>query len=161
MNVGLYRVDYSRGGAVPREHRLEPGVRYAQTQDGVNVAFGSIGSGPALVLLPIVPFGFFQLEWQIPEYRAVFEALARHLQLVQYDARGTGLSQRDAYDFSMAAMLRDLDAVVRRAELERFALFGLFNGSPIALAYAAEHPDRVTHLVLWGAFARGQLGQAD
>jgi DNA-binding CsgD family transcriptional regulator/pimeloyl-ACP methyl ester carboxylesterase len=113
------------------------------------------------VLLPTVPFGFFQLEWQIPEYHAVFEALARQLQLVQYDARGTGLSQRDARDFSLPAMLRDLDAVVRRAALEHVALCGLFNGAPIALAYAAEHPERVSHVVLWGASARGHLGQAD
>jgi DNA-binding CsgD family transcriptional regulator/pimeloyl-ACP methyl ester carboxylesterase len=58
-------------------------------------------------------------------------------------------------------MLRDLEAVVRRAELDRVALFGLFNGAPIALAYAAAHPERTSHLVLWAAFARGQLGQAD
>jgi len=109
----------------------------------------------------MVPFGFFQFEWQIPEYRAVFEGLARYVELVQYDARGNGLSERNATDFSMAAMLRDLDAVVRRANLEHFALFGLFNGAPIALAYAAAHPERVTHLVLWAAFARGQLGQSD
>jgi pimeloyl-ACP methyl ester carboxylesterase/DNA-binding CsgD family transcriptional regulator len=113
------------------------------------------------VLLPMVPFSFFQFEWQIPEYRSAFEALAEHMQLVQYDARGNGLSERDVADFSMAAMLRDLDAVVRRANLDHFALFGLFNGSPIALAYAAQHPERVSQVVLWAAFARGQFGQAD
>ncbi|HLZ30000.1 MAG TPA: alpha/beta fold hydrolase [Chloroflexota bacterium] len=143
------------------EQPLEPRVRYAQTLDGVNIAFASVGSGPPLVLLPMVPFGFFQFEWQIPEYRAVFEGLARHVELVQYDARGSGLSERTATDFSMAGMLGDLDAVVRRANLEQFALFGLFNGAPIALAYAAAHPERVTRLVLWAAFARGQLGQSD
>jgi pimeloyl-ACP methyl ester carboxylesterase len=109
----------------------------------------------------MVPFSFFQFEWQIPEYRAVFEALAEHMQLVQYDARGNGLSERDVADFSMAAMLRDLDAVVRRANLDQFALFGLFDGSPLALAYTAQHPERVSQLVLWAAFARGRLGQAD
>jgi pimeloyl-ACP methyl ester carboxylesterase/DNA-binding CsgD family transcriptional regulator len=140
---------------------MEPRLRYARTDDGVDIAFGTVGSGPALVLLPMTPFSFFQVEWQVPEYRAVFEALAQELQLVQYDARGTGLSQRDVTDFTMSAMLRDLRAVVHRASLERFALFGLFNGSPIAVAYAAEHPECVSHLVLWGAFARGHLGQAD
>ena len=120
-----------------------------------------VGSGPPLVLLPMVPFSFFQFEWQIPEYRAVFEALSEHMQLVQFDARGNGLSERDVSDFSMAAMLRDLEAVVRRANLDQFALFGLFNGSPVALAYTAQHPERVSQLVLWAAFARGRLGQAD
>ena len=141
--------------------RLEPRVRYAETDDGVSIAFTSIGSGPPLVLLPTVPFGFFELEWEIPEYRAFFEALAGKVQLVQYDARGNGLSQRDANDFSVDALLRDLDAVVQRLHLDRFALFGLFNGSAVALAYAAQHPASVSHLVLWSAFARGQLGQAD
>jgi len=61
----------------------------------------------------------------------------------------------------MATMLRDVDAVVRRANLDQFAIFGLFNGSPIAPAYTAQHPDRVSHLVLWAAFARGRFGQAD
>jgi DNA-binding CsgD family transcriptional regulator len=62
-----------------------------------------VGSGPALVLLPTIPFGYFQLEWEIPEYRTVFENLARHIQLVQYDARGNGLSQRDVPDVSFDA----------------------------------------------------------
>src|SRR5437763_15949046 len=95
--------------------RLEPRVRYAETDDGVSIAFTVVGAGRPLVLLPTVPFGFFELEWEIPEYRAFFEALASNIQLVQYDARGNGLSERDANDYSLQAMLRDLEAVVRRA----------------------------------------------
>jgi pimeloyl-ACP methyl ester carboxylesterase len=91
------------------------------------------------VLLPTIPFGYFQAEWEIPEYRTVFEALARHVQLVQYDARGNGLSQRDVRDVSFDVMMRDLNAVVRRANLQRFALFGLFGGSPLALKAARRH----------------------
>jgi DNA-binding CsgD family transcriptional regulator/pimeloyl-ACP methyl ester carboxylesterase len=140
---------------------VEPRVRYAQTDDGVSIAFGSVGSGPPLVLLPTIPFAYFQLEWEIPEYRTVFEALAQYVQLVQYDARGSGLSQREVRDVSFEAMLRDLEAVVRRANLERFALLGLFGGAPIALGYAAHHPEQVSHLVLWAAFADGQVAQGD
>lgn len=141
--------------------RVEPRVRYAQTEDGISIAFGSVGSGPPLVLLPTLPFSYFQLEWKIPEYESVFEALAQHVQLVQYDARGTGLSQRDVLDVSLDAMLRDLQAVVRSANLERFALLGMFGGAPIALGYAADHPEHVSHLVLWAAFADGRLAQGD
>jgi DNA-binding CsgD family transcriptional regulator/pimeloyl-ACP methyl ester carboxylesterase len=97
----------------------------------------------------------------IPEYRTLFEALAQHVQLVQYDARGTGLSQRELADVSLDAMLRDLHAVVRAANLERFALLGMFGGAPIALGYAAHHPKHVSHLVLWAAFADGRIAQGD
>jgi DNA-binding CsgD family transcriptional regulator/pimeloyl-ACP methyl ester carboxylesterase len=114
-----------------------------------------------VVLLPTIPFGYFQLEWEIPEYRTVFEALTRHVQLVQYDSRGNGLSQRDVGDVSFDAMLRDLRAVVRRANLERFTLLGLFAGCPIALGYAAQYPQQVSHLVLWSAYARGRVAMGE
>jgi len=140
---------------------VEPRIRYAQTEDGISIAFGSVGSGPPLVLLPTIPFSYFQLEWKIPEYQTVFEALAEHVQLVQYDARGTGLSQREVVDVSLDAMLQDLQAVVRYANLERFALLGMFGGAPIALGYAAQHPEHVSHLVLWAAFADGRIAQGD
>ncbi len=76
--------------------------------------------------------------------------------MIRYDARGSGSSDRDAVDFSLEAQLRDLETVVDRLELERFALAGHFSGSQIAIAYAARHPERVSHLVLRDPFASGK-----
>jgi class 3 adenylate cyclase len=74
--------------------------------------------------------------------------------LVRYDSRGCGLSDRDVTDYSLDAHLLDLEAVVDRLGLERFALFAPVNAGPPAIAYAARHPQRVSHLLLWAAYAR-------
>ena len=74
--------------------------------------------------------------------------------LVRYDGRGTGLSQREVSDYSLDAWVLDLEAVVDRLGLERFALYGPSGSGPVAIAYAARHPERVQHLILWAAWAR-------
>jgi pimeloyl-ACP methyl ester carboxylesterase len=75
--------------------------------------------------------------------------------VVRYDARGTGHSDRDATDLSLEAHLRDLEAVVERLALEKFALLGFYLTGPAAIVYAARHPDRVTHLILHHSLASG------
>jgi len=139
---------------------LEPHVFYARTTDDVTIAYAVVGAGPTLVLLPGVPFSNFFEEWRIPILRGVYERLAVRLQVVQYDGRGTGHSQRDVSDLSLDAMLRDLDAVVGQAGIERFALLGFYNSCTHAIAYAALHPERVTRLVLFGGSSRGWLAMS-
>src|SRR5204862_1892168 len=75
----------------------------------------------------------------------------------RYDARGCGLSDRNPAEISPEAWVKDLEAVVDAAKLERFALLGISQGGPIATTYAVRHPERVSHLVLYGAFPRGRL----
>jgi len=139
---------------------MEPHVFYARTTDDVTIAYAVVGAGPTLVLLPGVPFSNFLEEWRIPILRGVYERLAVRLQIVQYDGRGTGHSQRDVSDLSLDAMLRDLDAVVGQAGIERFALLGFYNSCTHAIAYAALHPSRVTRLVLFGGSSRGWLAMS-
>jgi pimeloyl-ACP methyl ester carboxylesterase/DNA-binding CsgD family transcriptional regulator len=83
--------------------------------------------------------------------------LSQGRQLIHFDQRGCGLSDWNAADMSFAAWVRDLEAVVDAAGPSRFALFGISQGGAVAIAYAAAHPERVSHLVLCGAFARGRL----
>ena len=139
---------------------MEPHVFYAGTTDAVTIAYTVVGAGPTLVLLPGVPFSNFLEEWRIPILRGVYERLAVRLQIVQYDGRGTGHSQRDVSDLSLEAMLRDLDAVVGQAGIERFALLGFYNSCTHAIAYAALHPERVSCLVLFGGSSRGWLAMS-
>jgi class 3 adenylate cyclase len=134
---------------------MEPRIQYAQTADGVSIAFWTLGEGMPLVHIPNFPFSHIQMEWQMPEWRRWYERLAEKRMLVRYDWRGTGLSDRDVTDFSLAALVLDLEAVVDRLGLERFALFGLLNSGPVAIAYAARRPEKVSHLVLWCSYARG------
>ena len=117
-----------------------------------------MGDGPPLIHLPGFPFSNLAGEWRIPAAREAFERLARDVRLIQYDGRGTGHSQRDVTDFSLDAMLGDLDAVVGAAGLAaaQVSLLGFYASVPTAIAYAARHWDRVSHLVLFGGSAVGQ-----
>ncbi|MEE8346485.1 MAG: adenylate/guanylate cyclase domain-containing protein [Dehalococcoidia bacterium] len=131
----------------------EPRVQYAQTEDGVSIAYSTLGEGPTLVYMPAIPFSHMQLEWQTPEMRSWYERLAQKRRLVRFDSRGTGLSEHNL-DVSLDGLVLDLEAVVGRLRLERFALFGVVHSGPVAIAYAARHPRQVSHLILWCSWAR-------
>jgi class 3 adenylate cyclase len=125
-----------------------PPVQYARTSDGVSIAFTTVGSGPPLII-PTPGNGHVQLDWEnLPaEY---FRGLAKGHTVVRFDRRGTGMSQRDAIDFSDEAGFREVEAITERLGMERFAVFGNLPGAaPLPLSLAAAWPDRVTHLVLW------------
>ena len=93
-------------------------------------------------------------EWQNRGNRTYYEKLAESHTIIRYDGRGAGLSGRDVSDYSQEAKHRDLDAVVEALRLERFALLGFGHIGSAAAAYAALHPDRVPHLILWHSYAR-------
>ena len=123
---------------------MEPRVRYAITADGVSIAFWTLGEGTTLVYMTGGPWGHIEL-WDIPECRRCYERLAQERLLVRYDVRGTRYSERDVSDHSLDALVADAEAVIARLGLDRFAMFG---------AFAARHPERVSHLVLWCLWAR-------
>jgi len=133
---------------------MEPRIQYAKTKDGVSIAFWTLGEGMPLVHMPRHPFSHIELEWQFPEIRRWYERVAQKRMLVRYDGRGTGLSDRDVSDNSLDALMLDLEAVVDRLDLEPFPLLGLHRLGPVAIAYAARHPERVSRLLLWCTHAR-------
>jgi pimeloyl-ACP methyl ester carboxylesterase len=110
----------------------------ATTTDGVTIAWTASGSGPALVLLPGVPFSNVDGEWRIPVLQRAFEALGQTVQLIQYDGRGTGRSQRDVTDLSLEAYLRDLEAVVEAAHVQQVVLLGFYHSVTHAIAWVTE-----------------------
>ena len=124
----------------------EPQVQYAKTSDGVNIAFASMGEGPPLISLRTPGTSHVQRDWAM--YPGAFQPLTRTFRFIWYDSRGTGLSDRDEIDFSMEAMVRDLEAVIERTDLRSFAVFASVNAVPMAVTYAAGFPDRVSHLIL-------------
>jgi DNA-binding NarL/FixJ family response regulator len=133
----------------------EPPVRYVQTHDGVSIAYQVCGVGPPLVVMPSCPLSHLQLEWQLPAFRRWWEEMATIATVIRYDCRGSGLSDRSRADFSLAAQLQDLAAVVDGLGLARFALAAPVAAGPTGLVYTASYPARVSHLVLWCAYARG------
>jgi pimeloyl-ACP methyl ester carboxylesterase/DNA-binding CsgD family transcriptional regulator len=132
----------------------EPQIRYCTTEDRVGIAFYTLGEGPALVHMPPFPLGHLQLDWRNASNREYNERLAAGRTFVRYDGRGAGLSDRDVSDYSGAAKLRDANAVVNQLGLETFALLGFGHSAPAAIEYAATYPERVSHLILWHAYAR-------
>jgi DNA-binding CsgD family transcriptional regulator/pimeloyl-ACP methyl ester carboxylesterase len=133
----------------------QPQIQYATASDGVRVAFWSLGDGPALLHMSPMPVSNIQKEWEFSPQREFFEDLASSLQLVRYDCRGAGLSDRDVSDFSLEAHSRDILAVTDRLRLDRFGLLGFGHSGGVAINFAARHPERVSHLVLWCAYPRG------
>src|SRR3712207_9367115 len=88
-----------------------------------------------------------------------YERLAQKRMLVRYDVRGTGWSEREVSDHSLDALVADVEAVVDRLGLDRFAMFGAFDAGPVAIAYAARHPGRVSRFIPWCSWA-GKIGRA-
>jgi pimeloyl-ACP methyl ester carboxylesterase/DNA-binding CsgD family transcriptional regulator len=134
---------------------MPPSIRYASTDDGVQIAFATLGEGAPVLCLPPFPFSHVEAGWDLDGQRRWYEGLARGTHIALFDARGTGLSDRERAEFTLDAMTRDLEAVAGRLGWEQFALCGLFNGAPVAIAYAARHPEAVTDLILWGGYAKG------
>ena len=127
-------------------------IGFCRMVDGGRIAYAVTGCGPPLVLAaPWVTH--LELDWETPAYRAFLEALGHHRTVVRYDRYGCGLSDRDRTDFSLEADVRALAAVVDHLDLGFFALMGRSAGGPTAIAYAAHHPARVSHLILYGTRA--------
>ena len=139
---------------VPRSNKARQEIRYCTTSDGVRLAYATSGNGPPLVKASNW-LTHLDFEWGSPIWRHWYTALSSRHRLVRYDERGNGMSERDAPDVSFDTWVRDLETVVDAAGLDRFPLLGISRGGPIAIAYAVKHPERVTQLVLYGAFAAG------
>jgi pimeloyl-ACP methyl ester carboxylesterase len=133
---------------------MEQQIRFCTTSDGACLAYSTVGEGAALVVPPAW-ITHLELSWQDPYYRTVVEKLARYHMVVAYDKRGAGLSDRKRTDFSLDSELHDLETVIDHLKLQRLALLGSSCGGLAAAAYAAKYPHRVTHLILYGTYARG------
>jgi len=131
-----------------------PHIQYVRTSDGVNIAYYAIGSGPPLIVMSPRMVTNIQDEWEIPSLQAIIRGSAPAFTYVRYDLRGCGLSDRDVGEFSLPAMMRDLEAVANQTAPGSFALFAAGSSVPVAVAYAAAYPERVSHLVMW-AVLRG------
>ncbi len=130
---------------------MELKIQYAKRSDGAKTAYGTMGSGPVLIVPP--PW-FTHLEfWQSEQSKPFAERLAANHTLVLYDKHGCGLSDRDRTAFTLEDDLTDLRAVVSALALHEFSLLGYSGGGAISMSYALEKPDHVKRLVLFGTFA--------
>ena len=129
-------------------------IRFCTAADDVRLAYATVGEGPPLVKAANW-LTHVQYEWQSPVWRHWLREFSRAHTLVRYDERGCGLSDWRVDDLSFEAWVRDLETVVDALELERFPLLGISQGGPVSVAYAVRHPERVSHLILYGSYAVG------
>ena len=134
--------------------QLKQEISFCRAPDGVRLAWARVGHGPPLVKAANW-LNHLEYDWQSPVWHHVLEGLARHYTLIRYDARGNGLSDWEVGELSLEAWVSDLETVVDAAGVARFPLLGISQGCAVSIAYAVRHPDRVSHLVLYGGFALG------
>jgi class 3 adenylate cyclase/pimeloyl-ACP methyl ester carboxylesterase len=133
----------------------EPRIQYTKTSDGVNIAYATAGEGRCVIAVP-PPVSHAQRVCEM--FPELFQGLAQRFRAIWYDSRGFGLSDRSALDFSMAAMVRDLEAVANRAGGAKFVLWAVaYDAASIAISYAARRPNNVSHLIL----VDGRAGHSD
>jgi pimeloyl-ACP methyl ester carboxylesterase/DNA-binding winged helix-turn-helix (wHTH) protein len=136
-------------GPLPRQE-----IRFCVTGDGVRLAWASVGSGYPLVKAANW-LNHLDFEWESPIWKHWIAQLTQYHRLIRYDERGNGLSDWDVRDMSPELWVRDLETVVDSARVDRFALLGISQGGAVAISYAVRHPERVSHLILHGAYSQG------
>lgn len=132
---------------------LQQRVQFCTTSDGVQIAYSVLGEGGYPLLFIPGWVSHLELDLEVPSARERIEHLARDFTLIRFDKRGTGLSDRGVTDFSLEPRLLDVDAVMGKLSLDRYAVHGMSEGGPLAIAHAARHADRVSHLILQGTYA--------
>lgn len=148
------------GSRVLAAANLKQNIRYCKAHDGVRLAYATVGDGPPL-LKSAHWLGHLEYDWEFPILRHFLLGLAKNRTLIRYDARGNGLSDWDVREMSLDAWVSDMETVADSAGLDRFPLVGFSQGCAVSIAYAARHPERVSHLVLYGGFAAGQNKRPD
>ena len=135
-------------------------IRFCTAADGVGIAYATVGEGRPLVKAPNW-LTHLEFEWSSSVWREHWVELAKDYQFVRFDQRGCGLSDWTAEDQSLSAWVGDLESVVDAAGLDRFALIGLSQGGATAIEYTVRHPEKVSHLVLYGAYSEGWALRGD
>ena len=133
---------------------LKQEIRYCKAPDGVRLAYATVGNGPPM-LRSAHWLGHLEYDWELPLARPFLRGLAKDYTLIRYDARGNGLSDWDVHELSLDAWVSDMETVADAAGLGRFPLLGVSQGCAVSIAYAVRHPERVSHLILYGGFAVG------
>ena len=127
---------------------MEQEIRFCTSADGTRIAYTYRGEGPPL--LCITTWSVVSIERGFPA-----EAMAHGRRVVLFDHRGTGSPERDVEEISVEAQALDLAAVADELQLDHFDLWGDYDSSPVAITYAANHPERISRLILSGCYSHG------
>jgi len=131
-------------------------IGFCTAADGTRIAYAVVGEGPVLVKAPNW-LTHLEFEWQSPVWRHWWVELAKHHQVIRFDQRGSGLSDWNVEDTSFASWVSDMEAVVDCIGIDQFAVLGISQGGAVAIEYTAHHPEKVSRLILYGAYSRGRM----
>ena len=130
-----------------------PTTHYVKSDD-VHIAYQVVGDGPLDVLLVPGFVSHIEAVWQGPASSAFLRRLASFSRLILFDKRGTGMSDRGSQIFTLEQRMHDVRAILDEVGSERAALFGISEGGPMSLLYAATYPERTSALILYGSYAK-------
>ena len=130
-------------------------VRYLLSDDGISIAYADVGTGYPLVFAGSW-MTHLEKDWESPSTRHFLTHLSKSFRLIRYDQRGNGMSDWDNVDISFEKMVDDLERVIDCYDYEKVAIFGASQAASISIAYLLRHPERVSHLILHGGYARGR-----
>jgi class 3 adenylate cyclase len=130
-----------------------PLTRYAVSGD-VNIAYQTMGDGPIDIFIVPGIVSHVEFSHELPGYTASLRRLAKFARVVTFDKRGQGLSDRISGSPSLEQRIDDVRAIMDDIGSRQAVLVGFSEGSPMSALFAATHPDRVSHLVLAGGFAK-------
>jgi class 3 adenylate cyclase/pimeloyl-ACP methyl ester carboxylesterase len=152
--VRVYRLLID-SGTFAASDTIDQHIQFCTTVDGVRIAYSLVGHGP-FVVFPPGWVSHLQVQWEHPSTRGYLEKGTHNHTFLFYDKHGCGLSERNRTEFTLESEVRPLEAVVDHLKIKRLALFGFSQGGPIAIAYAIKYPRRVSHLILFDSYARGE-----
>lgn len=136
-------------------------IRYVRTTDGVQLAWAEAGTGPVMIKAANW-LTHLEYEWESPVWRHWIRFFSDSFRFVRYDERGCGMTDCRLGDLSLESWVEDLEEVVAASDPQGpFTLLGISQGGPICVAYAVRHPERVSQLILYGAYARGAFRRGD
>jgi len=142
-------------GAAPKSPAVAQQIRFLKSPDGTSLAYAVSGQGMPLVKAANW-LSHLEFDHQSPVWLHWWRELSARYYLVRYDVRGCGLSDWGV-EFSFNTWVEDLEAVIDRTVNGQCALLGISQGAAVAIAYAVKHPERVSHLILYGGYAQGRM----
>ena len=130
-------------------------IRLLRASDGIQLAWAEAGSGPPLVKAANW-ITHLEYEWESPVWRHWMRFFSSHFRFIRYDERGCGMTDGDAGELTTKRWTDDLEEVINAADpVTPVILLGISQGAGACIGYAARHPERVSRMILYGAYARG------
>jgi class 3 adenylate cyclase/pimeloyl-ACP methyl ester carboxylesterase len=158
-SIRVYLLTNARGNSLgePGEYSLanQSAVRYLQSSDGVGIAYADVGNGHPMIFAG----GWMthlEKDWESPTMRYFLTHLSKSFRLIRFDQRGNGMSDWDNVEMSFERMVDDLERVIDSYDYKQVAIFGASQAASVSIGFAVRHPERVSHLVLHGGYARGR-----